>query len=257
MRLQLVPDVEVVEVPVQPAPDWVLCIGDSRTGTSAAAKLISAHPEAMMLCEYWLFGRMPTWVQPTTQGVMSQVDNRALARAYRKYYSVEGHLTTEFLRARLEAERAAIAPGATVFGDKKACYRFCLQDVETLLPRAKLLLTTRDPWDVAASLMDVDWWRNRHDHMSREQQAHAALTQAQAADVLDRKILEKRDNVLQLSFESMADRPNETFGNVLDFLGLSTHDYPWQAIEQTHYRQARGHWTRIPELVALRESEGN
>lgn len=256
MNITLAPAIEVVETPLPPADDWGIFIGDSRTGSSVATKLLAEHPDAMALCEYWLFGLLPIWMHPLVDAPCQEVANRELARAFRAYYHEDGHLTTGYLRACLEARRQAIAPGAAFFADKKGCYRACLGDVDALLPGAKLIMTRRNVWDVAASLMDVDWWRSRHAAKTRERQARLAYNEARKMARDDEAILASREDVFVLQFEDMADAPSATWGTLLDFLGLSTHDYPWRALEDTQYRQARGHWARIPELVDLRQAEG-
>jgi len=151
--------------------------------------------------------------------------------------------------------RAAVAPAAALFGDKKWSYRRHLSEVQTVLPQCRLLAAVRDVWDIAASLCDCGWFRQgERVHMSPEELADAALLVASTA--LRDVATMPPGSVHTVSFEEMAAAPEPVVRRLLEHLELDEARFDWDVLESVHYAESVGHWRRVPAIAALREAHG-
>jgi hypothetical protein len=247
-------DVPLVHDQVPPARDWAFIVGVGRAGTTALVKLINAHPDARMLNEAWLWGyvRILTSSRHDHGGPgPDDIRNERLLPERRPGAAGGPCWRASQLRTILEGMRAAVAPGAALFGDKKWGYRRHLADVQAVLPQCRLLAAVRDVWDITASLCDCGWFRQfGRQSFTPEELAAAAYEVARTA-LRDIASLPP-GSVHTVSFEKMATAPEPAVRRLLAWLDLDEARFDWDVLDAVRYAQAVGHWERVPAVAALR-----
>jgi len=251
-------DLPLIDDGAPPAPGWLFIPGLPRAGTTVLTEVLSAHPDAAVAREAWLWGyRAVLTTGRLDLEVVEErrehcwIENERMLRAVGSCVGDEPVWRASRLREFFEGLRRAVAPGAIVFGDKGPHYRGCLDELLTVFPGCRLVVCVRNTWDRAASMTQWGWFRGHHRELSPMQLAELAVAAAGSSlagvDDLVRR------GAYRLSFEGMATDQHTTLAALLGHLGLDPERYPWEYLQCTHYAQAVGHWQRVPEMVTLRE----
>ena len=235
---------------VPDASDWCFIIGQARSGTTAACELISAHKEAAICPEYWLWGAAEKLFNNTNEAARFPIYIKRLIETRPDYYMKDEMFRASAIRKLFEGIRP---DGLKIFGDKKSEYLLMLHDLHKVFPGCKLVWTTRDYYDIVASRFDfTGFWAEEEREGERDTLAWNTLTQVTDYD----KVVRNEKNVwdiYELNFEDMAEHPVRTTGELLDFLGLPRHRFDWDALKGMNYANTVGHWKRVPEVKKLRE----
>jgi len=262
------------------AKDWCFIIGWGRTGTTIMAEIISAHSKAKIFSEAWLWGYVDLLTIPTLEictpqspmyrqmeyyqaempsNVGTKMDNFVLADNQPYTYNNETLIKencwgSNQIRTIMDGFKLALPPSkCTMFGDKHWYYRYILEDLLKVFPECKLILTTRNKWDLAASSFDSSAFSARRSDLSREELAAVALERANQQCVDDNHLKNSGLNIYTVAFEDMAQNAEKTIKSTLEYLELKEQgEFNWNILNKIHYGEAMGHWEKIPELVALR-----
>jgi len=256
---------------VPPASDWCFLIGFARTGSSVMVNILNAHSQIRILYEAWLWG----YCDILQRSYFSlSLPNSGMYRAAEYYgaqmpsnigvhlnnYSLvngqkadgENQWDALALRKIMEGFKQGLSSSCQIFGDKKWYYRDILTDLLKVFPDCKLILTTRNKWDLAASSLGSQYFKERRPDLSSEQLAVLALERAEKQKELDETI-KGQFNVFEIKFEDMASNSQKRIEEALDYLNLSSNGFNWDILKTTHYDTAMNHWERIAELVELRK----
>lgn len=157
------------------------------------------------------------------------------------------------MRDLMEHLRSWLNPNVPYFGDKKGKYLHSREVLDKVFPDCKVIVTIRNYWDTAASLMECGFFLcEERKRINREE---LALRAYKAAKLTAKASRHAESYAHPVVFEEMAEAPEEELSSVLDFVGLDVGAYDFSVIEETHYPESVGHWKQIPELVELREKE--
>lgn len=233
---------------VPPARDWVFCLGLARSGSTALCRLVSRHPDALLLNEAGLFMHsLLLRSEMLRLGSGQKIHNAELVHAM----TSEG-IPASLVREMMEQVRGRIRGAPLVFGDKLGAYASRLTELLTVFPDCRLLAADRDEWDAAASFMDLEWYRSRNRSIPPEQLARRTLDACRAER--DRLADIRREHeVFVVGFEQMASSPEQTLNELFGFLGLDPGRYDYEAaIAETNHAAGIGHWERVPEIRQLR-----
>jgi len=254
-RLGVVIDLENIP----DATNWCLVVGGARTGSSCFCELISKHPDAVILNEGWLWGICDALLynicqidKPLTTRIMPGRILHSLEEAQTSgEFGINGMWKGSFFRRLLELFRP---PGLNIFGDKRHAYLLPHnQVIFSILPKCKVVVTTRNLLDRVSSFINWDWWaEEQNGNLSPQEKAIKAMREIKYQDERIRQLaLTRGNNIHYVSFENMATDPVREWNKVLDYLELSR-DFPKEVLCKTKYKNVCGRWKRdrvIMELV--------
>lgn len=264
------------------AEDWCFIVGWGRTGTTVLSEIISTHKNAKVFSEAWLWGyidllTIPTLELSTPQSSMyremeyykaempphigAKIDNYVLMDNQPYIYDgktemKENNWSASQIRKILEGYRSALTTDNNIiFGDKHWYYRSILDDLLKVFPGCKLIVTTRNKWDLAASSLDHPSFSDRRKKLSQKGLAKVALERAEKQCKEDKNLL-TNISTYELKFEDMADNPEIVIKNLFEYLNLEiSSDFNWNVLNRMHYKEAMHHWKKIPELVELKNNQ--
>ncbi|MBA0124282.1 sulfotransferase [Haloechinothrix sp. YIM 98757] len=216
--------------PFAGAPDRPVFVGGCpRSGTTLLRTMLNSHPELAMpresrfLLETWRrrerFGdlgvernreKLARWIftrkaaRPGRVGVESQ---RAIERLVAAPPTVGSLLGTCFL---MYAEQQ----GKERWGDKRPMYVQYLDAIFAMFPDAQFVNVVRDPRAAVASMRRLDWYGGDVVPV-----AELWERSQRAADAWRRRLAP--DQLLEIRYEDLVARPEETLTDVCSFLRLS------------------------------------
>lgn len=231
----------------EPGPLWIC--GMFRSGSTLLEQVLAAHPDVVAGGELDLLPRMAAGVLAPFPATMATLDGQrlqALAQAYHRA-----------VLARLRP-----APGARVFTDKRPDNLLLVGLAKRLFPRAKVVVTRRDPRDIALSIL--------MQHLNPRAFPWAATLSGIGHHFLLQRRLALHwqalypGDVLDFDYDAFVATPDAPLRTLLDALGLPWHPgclqfdalgntvktaSAWQ-VRRPLYGDASGRWRRYRGQLA-------
>lgn len=207
------------------SPCFPFVVGNARSGTTLLRAMLDSHPELAIPWESYfithLRPRRSHYERPG--GFDVELFVRDILLTPFQFWSIGPDEVREFLQeARptdyADAVRAifrlnARREGKARWGDKTPQYVLEVEWLAGLLPESSFVHIVRDGRDVALSLREVSWGPKTFEKSVLGWQA--AVTTARAAG---RRLGSSR--YLEVRYEDLVDRPEQTLGVVCEFLHL-------------------------------------
>jgi len=231
----------------EPGPLWIC--GMFRSGSTLLEQVLAAHPDVVAGGELDLLPRMAAGALAPFPATMATLDGpqlQALAQGYQ----------------RAALARLRPAPGAQVFTDKRPDNLLLVGLAKRLFPRAKVVVTRRDPRDIALSIL--------MQHLNPRAFPWAATLLGIGHHVLLQRRLALHwqalypGDVLDFDYDAFVAAPEAPLRRLLDALGLGWHPdclrfhelantvktaSAWQ-VRRPLYADASGRWRRYRSQLA-------
>lgn len=231
----------------EPGPLWIC--GMFRSGSTLLEQVLAAHPDVVAGGELDLLPRMAAGALapfPATMATLDRPRLQALAQAYQ----------------RAALARLRPAPGARLFTDKRPDNLLLVGLAKRLFPRAKVVVTRRDPRDIALSIL--------MQHLNPRAFPWAATLLGIGHHVLLQRRLALHwqalypGDVLDFDYDAFVAAPEAPLRRLLDALGLAWHPdclrfhelgntvktaSAWQ-VRRPLYGDASGRWRRYRDQLA-------
>jgi hypothetical protein len=231
------------------APPMPFIVGAPRSGTTLLRLMLDAHSAVAIPAEtHFLFEavRLESRGNPLRRELYDTIVH---ARQWNDFHLEGAGLWEELCRIqpfdlssgircfyRMYAERF----GKRRYGEKTPMYGTLISVLSELLPEARFIHLIRDGRDVVVSNVEV-WWGNR---------ANVADYAKWWLDAV-REIRRQgtgRANYLELRYEDLVEKPEETLKSACEFLDLS-----FEPAMLNYYRAAAG---RLAEMGDIRHTDG-
>lgn len=214
---------------------FVVLTGSLRTGTSWRKRALNQSPNISLLHESNIFGRSPHGVRTNRDSYLDTVAYKMSLFPLSEYQKQafgesdppeqlvrdvlgekmpEGPVTSDSVRTLLDR----ITPKVPMAGDKFPAYTINLPEIYDHYDDMKVLLSMRDPWDVAMSILTHEdrsgWWvqSNANDAVElaceRFGQVHDFVTNHDTEDYYI------------WSYEELAENPETSWSKVSAFLDV-------------------------------------
>lgn len=208
---------------------FLFVVGCGRSGTTLLRSMLDAHPDLSLSNE----ARFPVSMARTRaryerQGFLLDRfidDLYDLPRARSRFveWSIErgvlqDHLATETPQSLPEAVHSvygllASKEGKSFYGDKAPGYTLYMNHLAETYPGSKFVHIVRDGRDVAAAFFDAPFGPSTAPHAALYWRDRVRSARSAGQQV-------GPDRYLEVSYESLVDRPAEVLRNVCEFVGL-------------------------------------
>jgi hypothetical protein len=220
-------------------------VGAGRSGTTLLRLILAGHSRLHIPPETWFI--LPLVAELPLTGVLTQAQvERAVTVMTENYRWPDMQIAAEDLRASALAlaapalvdiidivyQRHLAASGKARFGDKTPIYLDIVPQLSVLYPGARFIHLIRDGRDVAISNIDVRWERYYQPQRFGWTRAMAKRREYAGSPLADR--------IMELRYEDLVSRPEETVRHVCDFLSEA-------------FEPAMLDWRRLTNLVPDRE----
>lgn len=241
------------------ANNWLFQIGLARCGTSGLAKIVSAHKNACVFNEayLWQFTEL-LCSERIFPGANSIPINMFRAKSRFGIDKFKTSMLREFFEGIRNSMEVQAGVPFDIFGGKAThLYHKRMQNIQKVFPNCRLLYISRNIYDQMASFVHTNWWRREVrgiDKRVKDAEGIAVSTRKNN-DLLEILNNPTKYNLHKVAFEDIANKPKDTIRGILDFLELDEEDYDWSVLDRIHFKQAMGHADEIPQIKKMKEDK--
>jgi hypothetical protein len=188
-----------------------------RSGSTLLSALLDLHSEIRVSAEPWMLLSLYSMYREANQGAL--YGSESLSRGFTEFLIEE-----DFKRAARSFAESAYADklresDKRIFVDKTPRYYHILQFVEELFPEAKFIVLSRNPFDIAASIL-TSWGVSSGELTGR----YISPFTFDLDFAIRRLNLFKANqpNVLHIRYEDLVRNPENTLKKVQEFLGATS-----------------------------------
>lgn len=198
----------------EPTPLFLLSL--PRSGSTLAQRILAAHEPIATVSEPWIL--LPYLYTLREHGIYAEYNHRLLVQAVEDFCaSLPGgrnDYVAEIRRFALRLYGKASPDGTSYFLDKTPRYHLISDEIVTTFPDGKYLFLWRNPLAVIASIIET--WAGGKWNLYRFK-----VDLFDGLENLVRTYERHEDKVHALRYEAMITKPEETWGEVFRYLGLS------------------------------------
>jgi hypothetical protein len=201
-------------VSTEPTPLFLLSL--PRSGSTLAQRILAAHEPIATASEPWIL--LPYLYTLREHGIYAEYSHRILVQAVKDFCAVlpggRDAYVAEIRRFALRLYGKASPEGARYFLDKTPRYHLISDEIITAFPDGKYLLLWRNPLAVVASIMET--WAGGKWNLYR-----VKVDLFDGIENLIRTYEHHEDSVHAVRYEELITKPEETWGEVFQYLDLS------------------------------------
>jgi hypothetical protein len=233
-------ELEPGEAP-SPGEDWFFMVSFQRTGSTAAALVLSLHPDVYCGQEHLV---LPLFMTLLHSKLLISPDLWFSVR-----YSKKIPATAANVRALMDAWRTCVS-GKRIFGDKVEMYHQHFGGAcGAVFPGCKFVLTVRHPLDTLSSYIQQPWAAYMRDGGKRETFLENLRLRAREM-LIGNGAWRERAEVIEFEQLGSQETFRATFSRVFSYLGADPAGYDWDAgWRLCRHRFTVGRWKHDTEMT--------